>query len=82
MGRIEVLDERMMEMMAPGAKVIMQGHEVRRESVSGPSAEFRSFGWSAGRGSLRSCQGSSGTETRCGSRRDSWNGVGARVFPP
>lgn len=27
MGRIEVLDERMMEMMAPGAKVIMQGHE-------------------------------------------------------
>ena len=68
--------------MAPGARVIMQGHEVRRESVGGPSAEFRSFGWSAGCRSLRSCQGSRGIETRCGSRRDSWNGVGVRVFPP
>ena len=25
-------------MMVPGARVIMQGHEVRRESVGGPSA--------------------------------------------
>lgn len=43
MVRIEVLDERILEMMAPGARVIMQGDEVRRESVGGPSAEFRSF---------------------------------------
>lgn len=34
-GRIEVLDERILEIMAPGARVIMQGHEVRRESVGG-----------------------------------------------
>ena len=53
----------------------------KRECRRAP-AEFRSFGWSAGCRSLRSCQGSSGIETRCGSRRDSCNGVGVRVFPP